>query len=113
MTSHCQHCCHENESGSSSSSFVFGIILGAVIGAIVAILIYRNNKGQVFEQLKENLQKYFQGFMGGQTQPEETEIKKKSKPKIKEVIEIVQNPKTESKPAPKKPAPKMFVKPKK
>lgn len=97
----CKNCCSENQSGSSSSSFIFGIVLGAIIGAIIAILIYKNNKGQVFEQLKEKLEKYFQNLMG-----------------YEKPIKTAQPVKTETKiitktPTIKKPAPKMFVKPKK
>jgi gas vesicle protein len=111
MTSNCQHCCHENESGSGSSSFIFGIIVGAIIGAIVAVLIYKNNKGKVFEQLKENLEKYFQNLMGysktedapkTKESTKETRVNKETIPVVKEVKSIT-----------KKPAPKMFVKPKK
>ncbi|MEI8067418.1 MAG: hypothetical protein WCG91_00505 [Candidatus Shapirobacteria bacterium] len=96
-----KHCCHEDQSGSNSSSFVFGIVIGAVIGAIIAILIYKNNKGHVFDQLKERLEEYFHSFMG----TKKAQSKAKSEASIKVIKTIPSKP--------KKPAPKMFVKPKK
>ncbi|MBU1118188.1 hypothetical protein KKD37_04480 [Patescibacteria group bacterium] len=57
MSSHCQHCDdHEN------SSFIFGLLFGLVIGAIIAIVIYRQNKGKVFDDLKKQLAKFFDIF---------------------------------------------------
>jgi gas vesicle protein len=51
----CQDCdCHNNDSG-----FIFGIVIGAVIGAAVAIYIYKNNKTDIIENLKEKLEGYF------------------------------------------------------
>jgi len=50
------NCDHESN---SNSGFVFGIILGAIIGAAVAIYIYKNNKSDIFENLKKKLEGYF------------------------------------------------------
>lgn len=55
--------CHHHEAESNSSGFVFGIVLGAIIGAIIAIYFYKNDKGQVFDNLKEKLGSYFKKFV--------------------------------------------------
>lgn len=93
----------------SSSSFVFGLIVGAVIGAIIAVVIYRQNKGKVFDDLQKKLEDFFKNLIGE---------KKVKSPTIKKN----QIPKTEKQPIAKqsnsitfvrKPAPKTFIKPKK
>jgi hypothetical protein len=90
-------CCDKN----SNSGFIFGLVLGAVIGAIIAIIIYKNNKTEVFENLSEKLKTFFEKFTGQEPKSEpETQ-----KPSPKKIIASIPS-------KPKKPAPKMFVKPK-
>ncbi len=55
MSCHCSKECDAHQ----NSSFVFGLILGLIIGAVVAIIIYRNNKSKVFEDLKKQLTNFF------------------------------------------------------
>ena len=95
-------CCQQN----SNSGFIFGLICGAVIGAIIAIVIYKNNKTEVFENLQTKIKQFFQNLVG-----EEEKIKTSTK-----VTSRIIASKSESTPIitkPKKPTPKMFVKPKK
>jgi hypothetical protein len=107
------------DSQSNDSGFIMGIVVGAVIGAAVAVYVYKNNKTDVFADLKLKLESYFKQF----TQPEAPARKPKpikskliaraapSKipvviPKAVESIEL----KPAKKPQAKE---KMFVKPKK
>ena len=39
-----------------------GLVVGAVIGAAVAVIIYKNNRSEVFADLKKQLEKYFNKF---------------------------------------------------
>lgn len=57
--------CHQN------SSFIFGLIIGLVIAAVVAVLIYKNNREDVFLKLKKQLKKFLNNI----------------KPKSEEIIE--------------------------
>jgi len=97
---------------SNNSSFIFGLIVGALIGAIIAIVIYRQNKGQVIDNLEERLKTFFQDLFNKQeyknTKKELSKIKKKKKiiPK-KSLVTKKNSTKTASK---KKSAPKMFIK---
>ena len=91
----CDDC---DNNSSSGSSFIFGIFLGAIIGAIVAIHIYKNNKTDIIETLKDKFESFFK---------EKSKIIKSKKisvtiPKKVESIDLTP-------PRPKKPA-KMFVK---
>lgn len=88
------------ETKNSNSGFIFGLILGAIIGAIVAIIIYKNNKTEVFENLSQKLQDFFKGFTNEESKPSRS-----VSTSPKKIIATVT-------PKPKKPAPKMFVKPK-
>lgn len=65
----CKNCQCEIES--NHGGFTFGLLLGAVIGAVIAVIIYKNNRTEVFSGLKEKLEKYFKQFT--------TESKPKSK----------------------------------
>lgn len=85
-------CCQKN----SNSGFVFGLICGAVIGAIIAVVIYKNNKTEVFENLEKKIKNFFSDLI-----PSENPLPKK----------IISS--TTSPPRSKKPTPKMFVKPRK
>jgi gas vesicle protein len=101
--------CSCNSNSNSNSGFIFGLILGAIIGAVVAVIIYKNNQTEVFEKLQKKIKDLFQQLTG----EEEKTTPKKPAPKTaskiiavkKEVIPLVSKP--------KKPTPKMFVKPKK
>lgn len=90
--------CQENK----SSGFIFGLVLGAIIGAIVAIIVYKNNKTQIFSDLKEKLENLFKGFSQNQ---------KEQKPPSKKVS-LRGTPSDEAIPLVKK-KPKTFIKPKK
>lgn len=58
MSCHCsKNCdCHQN------SSFIFGLVFGLIIGALIAVLIYKNNKEEVFKNLKKKLNKFFESL---------------------------------------------------
>ena len=102
----CKNCdCQSGDSG-----FVLGIVIGAVIGAVVAVLIYKNNKTEVFSDLKDKLEKYFNKFsLFTESKP----IKKNPKPEKIAVI-LPKNIVKESFPAKTISAkPRKFVKPKK
>lgn len=107
----------QNSSENSNSSFVFGLIIGAVIGAIIAIVIYRQNKGKIFDDLQEKLEKFFKNLLKQEISVSETP-KSTTKPKKNKII-AVSTPKIEtpisSTPITfvRKPAPKTFIKPKK
>ena len=81
-----------------NSGFIFGLSLGAAMGAISAILISKNKETEVVQNFESKIKDFFQDLIG--------DIKDKKEEVIKEIkdIEYV---------APKKSAPKMFVKPKK
>ncbi|MFA6007601.1 MAG: YtxH domain-containing protein [Candidatus Shapirobacteria bacterium] len=53
--------CHQN------SSFIFGLVFGLIIGAIIAVLIYKNNKGKVFEDLKKKLNEFISSLKKSET----------------------------------------------
>lgn len=53
--------------GSSSSGFVFGLICGAIIGAVIAVIIYKNNKTEVFEKLEQKIKSFFEDLTGQET----------------------------------------------
>mgnify|MGYP001217573294 CR=1 FL=1 len=81
-----------------SSGFIFGLTLGAAIGAISAILVNKNSKTEVIENFESKVKDFFQDLIS------DVKISAKggSSSGGKEVEYIT----------PKKPAPKMFVKPK-
>ncbi len=62
--------CHQN------SSFIFGLIIGLVIAAVVAIVIYKNNREDVFIKLKKQIEKFINSL----------------KPKSEKIIESVITP---------------------
>ena len=55
MSCNCQKDCHCQQNG----SFIFGLIIGLIIAAVVAIVIYKNNRQDVFVKLKKQLEKFF------------------------------------------------------
>jgi gas vesicle protein len=85
----------ENQRNSSSSSFLFGLLLGAIIGAVIAIYIYKNKKSKVFS----DFQKYFNNYLKKITSG--IEILPKDSPDVTP---------TKVAPVAAKPRPKMFVK---
>ena len=44
-----------NNDSSFSSGFTFGLVCGAIIGAVIAVIIYKNNKTEIFEKLEQKL----------------------------------------------------------
>jgi gas vesicle protein len=102
------NCSCKSESN-SNSGFIFGLICGAIIGAVIAVIIYKNNKTEVFDKLQEKIKSFFQNLTGEEVKstPKKSAPKKPSKIIAikKEIIPVATKP--------KKPTPKMFVKPKK
>jgi len=95
--------------GSSNSGFVFGLICGAIIGAVIAVIIYKNNKTEVFEKLEQKIKSFFEDII-----PKTEPTHQTPKPSPKKII--AKSETKEIKPIfvkAKKPIPKMFVKPKK
>ncbi|MCW1948856.1 MAG: hypothetical protein KIH89_000165 [Candidatus Shapirobacteria bacterium] len=95
--------------GSSNSGFIFGLICGAIIGAVIAVIIYKNNKTEVFEKLEQKIKSFFEDFI---PKTESPPTPKSSPRKILAKLET----KSEIKPIfvkSKKPIPKTFIKPKK
>ena len=103
----------QNSSENSNSSFVFGLIIGAVIGSVIAVVIYRKNKGKIFDELQIKLEKFFKNLLKQEISTPETP-KSTFKPKKNKVI-VVSSPNIETSPITfvRKPAPKTFIKPKK
>ncbi len=101
----------QHNSENSNSSFIFGLVIGAIIGAIIAIVIYRKNKGKIFDDLQAKLEKFFKNLL-------KQEVSVAAKPKKNKLI-AVSTPKTKTPISPtpitfvRKPAPKTFIKPKK
>jgi hypothetical protein len=58
MSCHCQKDYHCQQNG----SFIFGLIIGLIIAAVVAIVIYKNNRQDVFVKLKKQIEKFFSTF---------------------------------------------------
>ncbi len=113
---HCHH--SDSDSGSSNSGFIFGLICGAIIGAVIAVIIYKNNKTEVFEKLEQKIKSFFKDLIP------QSESAKNQKPSPKKIIVKSLSEKTFIKPETKaeitpifvkakKPVPKTFIKPKK
>ena len=95
--------------GSSNSGFVFGLICGAIIGAVIAVIIYKNNKAEVFEKLEQKIRSFFEDII---PKTESNETPKLSPKKIiatKSDVETIKPIFVKA----KKPIPKTFIKPKK
>lgn len=101
-----QNCSHQDCQSNSSSGFAFGLICGAIIGAVIAVLIYKNNKTEVFKNLEEKIKNFFGNL---------TKTSSKNSPKTKPtpIPKKIIASSTTSSPRPKKPTPKTFIKPKK
>jgi Na+/glutamate symporter len=104
----------------SNSGFVFGLLCGAVIGAIIAIIIYKNNKTDVFEILSQKIKDFFDNLAKTNTSknPPTNENSSKSKTLPKKILatSTIIPIKQEITPIfvkAKKVAPKTFIKPKK
>ena len=63
MSCHSQKDCHCQQ----NSSFVFGLIIGLVIAAVIAIVIYKNNRQEVFVKLKKQLDKFTSSLKNSET----------------------------------------------
>ena len=100
----------------SSSSFIFGLVLGAIIGAIIAVVIYRQNKGKIFEDLQKRLEDFFKNLIGSPNESNSNPKPKKfitQKPIIETKTEEIKIDKPEIVFVKKRPIPKTFVKSKK
>lgn len=103
----------------SNSGFIFGLLCGAVIGAIIAIIIYKNNKTEVFEKLSQKIKDFFDNLVKTNQSKRSPSKEDKTKPvhlpkKILATTTIIPT-KQEITPVfvkSKKQPPKMFVKPK-
>lgn len=61
-------CCNSKDCDShQNSSFIFGLITGLVIAAIVAVVIYKNNRQDVFLKLKKQIEKFLSSFKKSET----------------------------------------------
>lgn len=92
----------------SNSGFIFGLICGAIIGAVIAVIIYKNNKTEVFQKLQDKIKSFFEDLIP----KSETPNIPKPSPKVSTSLET----KPEITPIfvkPKKSVPKTFIKPKK
>jgi hypothetical protein len=103
----CDHCDHQSDSG---SSFIFGILFGAVIGAVVAIIIYKNNRSDVIDRLKDKLQSYFNKFTSPQRYSSSKVKRKISKPAKISVVIPKSVESLNLNPAPKHKPSQMFIK---
>lgn len=104
----------------SNSGFVFGLLCGAIIGAVVAILIYKNNKTEVFENLSQKIKDFFENLVKTDTKTNNPQKHNSPKTKIlpKKILatSTIILPKPEIIPVfvkSKRPVPKTFIKPKK
>ena len=72
-------CCDQKDCDCpQNSSFVFGLIIGLVIAAIVAIVIYKNNRQDVFIKLKKQLEKFFGSLKKSETYQHLSSLTKKN-----------------------------------
>ena len=61
------NCCSKDCDCHQNSSFIFGLVFGLIIGALIAILIYKNNKTKVFEDLKKKLSEFISSLKKSET----------------------------------------------
>ena len=109
MTNSCD-CQNRDCDCGSNSGFIFGLLCGAVIGAIIAIIIYKNNKTEVFDKLSQKIKDFFDNLV--KTNSPKTKVLPKriiatstTIPSKQEITPVFVKP--------KKVAPKTFIKPKK
>ena len=123
------NCQNDNCSSESNSGFIFGLICGAIIGAVIAVIIYKNNKSEVFEKLEQKIKSFFDNLVPQNKQKTDSSQPSKSKPPVKKIITVnptvqsvvenspvIKDKATEITPIfvkAKKPVPKTFIKPKK
>jgi len=119
MTNSCD-CQNHDCNCNSNSGFIFGLLCGAVIGAIIAIIIYKNNKTEVFEKLSQKIKDFFDNLVKTTTNinpiTKDSPVKTKTLPKKIRATTSIITAKQEITPIfvkSKKPAPKTFIKPKK
>ena len=78
--------CQDCQQKESNSSFLFGIFIGAIIASLIAILIYKNQKTDVFEKLKKYLSDLLSPYLKTPTPTpapaKKTSPKTNSSPKI-------------------------------
>jgi mannitol-specific phosphotransferase system IIBC component len=115
MTSCCDN---QNNDCGSNSGFILGLLCGAIIGAVVAILIYKNNKTEVFEKLSQKIKYFFDNLIQSKSNKPAKHTTPKTKISPKKILANSTNvlSKPEITPIfvkPKKPIPKTFIKPKK
>jgi len=116
MTNYCD--CQDRDCNcGSNSGFIFGLLFGAAIGAVVAVIIYKNNKTEVFEKLSQKIKEFFDNLVKNNSKNFSPK-KKKGKNLPKKIIASTTTipEKQEIKPIfvkPKKTIPKTFIKPKK
>ncbi len=95
-----------------NSGFIFGLICGAIISALIAIIIYKNNKTEIFEKLEQKIKHFFDNISPSKFTSKSKPKSPRSKPKNimtpslskKDITPIFVKTKT---------PPKMFIKPKK
>lgn len=103
----------------SNSGFIFGLLCGAVIGAVIAIIIYKNNKTEVFDKLSQKIKDFFDNLVkttSKSSPPKNNPAKTKALPQKIIATSTAIPFKQEITPVfvkPKKVAPKTFIKPKK
>jgi len=128
MTNSC-NCQKSDCDCGSNSGFIFGLICGAVIGAVIAVIIYKNNKTEVFEKLEQKIKSFFDNLIPQNKPKTDSYQSTKSKSSVKKTIavESIIQPVVENSPLTKtksteitpifvkakKPVPKTFIKPKK
>lgn len=114
MSNSC-NCQNQDCQCQSNSGFVFGLICGAIIGALIAVIIYKNNKTEVFKKLEQKIKTLFKDIIPPSDSSETKPAKKViAKPPIAQTI-IASGSKPEITPIfvkAKKPVPKTFIKPK-
>jgi len=83
----------------SNAGFIFGLTLGAAIGALATVLINKNSETEIVQNFESKVKDFFQDLVS------DVKISAKggSASGGKEIEPV----------SPKKPVPKMFVKPKK
>jgi gas vesicle protein len=119
----CRHSDCNCGSSSNNSGFVFGLICGAIIGAVIAVIIYKNNKTEVFEKLEQKIKSFFEDLIPKTESETDFSPPSKSKPSVKKIITNSESleSKLDSSVKPKitpifvkakKPLPKTFIKPK-
>lgn len=85
----------------TNQGFIFGLSLGAAVGALSAILIHKNGQSKIVQNFESKVKDFFEDLI------------EEIKPQREESKETYKDIETPISVTPKKPTPKMFVKPKK